>query len=217
MNKSLKVTAELKVSGELALITAAERLFAQHGIAGVPLRQINQAANQKNIAATHYHFGSKEGLVHAVLQHRWARLDQRREELLRRTDQQRDIRFYLESFILPMAEELAPRAGGNNYLRFIQQYERYRGDYDFAKRVSPIGVEIYAQIENLIRYFPKKIRAIRMEYLINIIHSVLATAEHKLEKREISHQDVPLITSNLIDTVAAALTAPLSPKTIGMV
>jgi AcrR family transcriptional regulator len=217
MNKSVKISTEIRVSGELALIYAAERLFAQHGIAGVPLRQINQAANQKNIAAAHYHFGSKDGLVQAVLQHRWARLDQRRKELLLRTNHQRDIRFYLECFILPMAEELAPRPEGNNYLRFIQQYERYRGSYDFAKRVSPVGVEIYARIEDLIRYFPKKIRGMRMEYLINIIHAVLATAEHKLEKEEITHNAVPLIASNLIDTVASTLTAPLSPETIAMI
>ena len=74
-------------SSALALIYAAEKLFAEHGIASVSLRQINQAANHRNIAAAHYHFGSRDGLVKAVLHHRWHRLDRRRREMLQRKSQ----------------------------------------------------------------------------------------------------------------------------------
>jgi AcrR family transcriptional regulator len=201
-------------AGELGLILAAERLFAERGIDGVSLRQVNQAANQKNISAAHYHFGSREGLVEAVLMYRLPRLDTRRGELLRRPGERRDLRFYLEAFIAPLAEELRPRPEGNYYIRFMQQYERYVGNYEFARQISPAGVEIYDGLERLISYLPPEIRRLRILYLINMIHSVLATAEERLGTRRVTHGEIALTASNLMDMVGAALTAPLSAETL---
>ena len=48
---------------------AALRLFAERGIDGVTVRQIAEAAGQKNHAAVGYHFGSKDELVRAVIVH----------------------------------------------------------------------------------------------------------------------------------------------------
>ena len=62
---------------------------------------------------------------------------------------------------------------------------------------------------------PEKVRRLRIGYLINMIHSVLATAEERLAKGEIDHADVPLLAANAMDMFAAALTAPLSAETIG--
>lgn len=200
--------------GETALILAAERLFAERGIEGVALRQVNQAANQKNISAAHYHFGSREGLVQAVLTYRLPNLDRRRGELLHRKSETKDLRFYLEAFIKPLVEELSPREEGNYYLRFIQQYEKYRGNYEFVRSISPSGVEIYAGLERLIYYIPEQIRRLRVGYLINMIHSVLAIAEERLGKGEVSFAEIELIAANAMDMFAAALTAPLSAETI---
>jgi AcrR family transcriptional regulator len=210
MNRTVETTS----TGETALILAAERLFAEGGIEGVALRHINQAANHKNISAAHYHFGSREGLVQAVLAYRLPELDRRRGELLRRNVEAKDVRFYLEAFIAPLAEELAPREEGNYYLRFIQQYEKYQGDYEFARRISPWGVEIYAGLEKLLYYIPEEVRRLRIGHLINMIHSVLGTAEGRLEKGELSHGDIPLIAVNAVDMFAAGLSAPLSAETI---
>lgn len=202
---------------ELALILAAERLFAERGIEAVALRQINQAANQKNMSAAHYHFGSREGLVRAVLEHRWPALDRRRAELLRREGRAKDMRFFLEAFILPLSEELVPRAEGNHYIRFMRQYERQAGDYrEIARELTPAGIEIYAGIEALLGGVPEAVRRLRIGYLINMIHSVLARAEERLSLGEIAPQAVALITANLIDMCAGALTAPLSDETLDL-
>jgi AcrR family transcriptional regulator len=48
---------------KVALIVAAERLFALNTIAGTSLRQIGEAAGQKNSAAVLYHFVSRNGIV----------------------------------------------------------------------------------------------------------------------------------------------------------
>lgn len=200
--------------GETALILAAERLFAERGVEGVSLRQVNQAANQKNNAAAHYHFGSRDGLVDAVLTYRLPELDRRRGELLGRSEP-KGLRFYLEAFIKPLAAQLSRREEGNYYIRFIQQYERYRGgDNAFVRRISPSGVQIYDGLEGQLYYLPEPVRRFRIGHLINVIHSILAAAEERLGRGELSHADVELTVANLTDMVEAALTAPLSAETI---
>ena len=49
------------------LLRAGERLFAERGIHQVRLREINALAGQRNSSALHYHFGSRDGLVEAIL------------------------------------------------------------------------------------------------------------------------------------------------------
>jgi AcrR family transcriptional regulator len=48
------------------ILDAAERLFAQKGFAGTSLRAVTGAAGV-NLASVHYHFGSKDGLVQAIV------------------------------------------------------------------------------------------------------------------------------------------------------
>jgi AcrR family transcriptional regulator len=48
------------------LISVAERLFAERGFAGTTLRNVVSEAGA-NLAAVHYHFGSKEELYRAVV------------------------------------------------------------------------------------------------------------------------------------------------------
>src|SRR5215470_8829481 len=64
------------------LILAAERLFAERGIEGVSLREINLAAKQRNTSAAHYHFGSKDALIDAIFEFRRPEIGRRRDEIL---------------------------------------------------------------------------------------------------------------------------------------
>ena len=59
--------AEQVAATRARLLRAGERLFAEHGIHQVRLREINVLAGQRNSSALHYHFGSREGLVEAIL------------------------------------------------------------------------------------------------------------------------------------------------------
>lgn len=68
------------------ILDVSEQLFAQQGIAGVSLRSITIAA-EVNIAAIHYHFGSKDKLVAALLYRRLREVNQARGELLDALDQ----------------------------------------------------------------------------------------------------------------------------------
>jgi len=55
---------------KVALILAAELLFARDGIEGASLREIAAQAGQRNHHAVQYHFGSRDTLVQAVFDYR---------------------------------------------------------------------------------------------------------------------------------------------------
>jgi AcrR family transcriptional regulator len=63
------------------LLDAAERLFARDGFDAASLRAITREAGT-NLAAVHYHFGSKEGLARAVFARRVGPLNDERLRLL---------------------------------------------------------------------------------------------------------------------------------------
>jgi AcrR family transcriptional regulator len=67
--------------GAMGIITTAERLFAEQGIAAVPLRQIAAAAGLTNLYSVQYHFDDRDGLLRAILEYRLPAIDARRREL----------------------------------------------------------------------------------------------------------------------------------------
>jgi len=84
-----------------ALLDAAEGLFAEHGIQASSLRAITQQAGA-NLAAVHYHFGSKEGLVKAVFSRRIGPLNL--ERLRRLSESTGEVEEVLRAFIEPVFE-----------------------------------------------------------------------------------------------------------------
>src|SRR3954453_20227868 len=64
------------------LKAAAQLLFARYGVDAVTVQQIVSAAGQRNNAALHYHFGSKEELIRQMVVDGAAVLDRRRRDML---------------------------------------------------------------------------------------------------------------------------------------
>jgi AcrR family transcriptional regulator len=70
MVRQSSVTTSESGRGEqtrIRLLEASIQLFARHGIQGVSLRTVMDAAGAKNTAAVHYHFGDREALLKAGL------------------------------------------------------------------------------------------------------------------------------------------------------
>jgi AcrR family transcriptional regulator len=94
------------------LILAAERLFAQHGIEAVPLRDVAVAAGQRNVAATNYYFGDRDSLVRAIFDYRMQDIERQQEErltevLITTTSGERGrVRGLVEAYTIPLVEQL---------------------------------------------------------------------------------------------------------------
>ena len=69
--------AEQVAETRARLLRAGERLFAERGIHQVRLREINALAGQRNSSALHYHFGSRDGLVEAILSEHQTAMDRK--------------------------------------------------------------------------------------------------------------------------------------------
>src|SRR4051794_35642871 len=78
----------ISTSTRARLLDVAEQQFADHGYAGASLRAIISAA-KVNLAAVHYYFRSKEGLLEAVLLRRAGPLNGERLRLLEAIDAKR--------------------------------------------------------------------------------------------------------------------------------
>ena len=77
---SLETDRPAPSSTKAQLLDVAEQLFLAHGL-GVSVRDVTDAAGQ-NGAAIHYHFGSRDGLVGAVIARRAGDLANRRRAAL---------------------------------------------------------------------------------------------------------------------------------------
>jgi AcrR family transcriptional regulator len=63
------------------ILDAAESLFGERGFVGTSLRALTDAAGV-NVASVNYHFGSKEGLLRAVVRRAMASVNADRERML---------------------------------------------------------------------------------------------------------------------------------------
>lgn len=84
------------------ILDQAETLFARHGVDKVSLRAITAAA-EANVAAIHYHFGTKEDLLRAIFIRRMTPLlDQRQKRLEEyKSAQDLDLESLLSAYIQP--------------------------------------------------------------------------------------------------------------------
>src|SRR5690349_11652526 len=70
------------------LIDTAVKLYGQHGIHGISLRQISKAAGSANNYAVQYHFGSAAGLIRAIMEEHIPKLEAMREQMLAEAERQ---------------------------------------------------------------------------------------------------------------------------------
>ncbi|MBA2707809.1 MAG: TetR/AcrR family transcriptional regulator [Gemmatimonadaceae bacterium] len=86
------------------ILATAEKMFAEQGYWGVSLRSITRASGV-NIAAIHYHFGSKQELLERIFEKRCAPMNQERMRLLAECREDADrpplLEQILEAYLRP--------------------------------------------------------------------------------------------------------------------
>ncbi|MFJ9680657.1 TetR/AcrR family transcriptional regulator [Streptomyces sp. NPDC101194] len=102
-------------------MAAAERLFAEQGLVAVSNRQISDAAGLGNNTAVSYHFGSKSGLVRAIMRDHADATEAIRERHLARCATSNDIRDWVGCLVRPSCEHLAELGVPSWHGRFAAQ------------------------------------------------------------------------------------------------
>jgi AcrR family transcriptional regulator len=98
-------------------------VFAEHGLGGVSLREINRAAGAKNAVAVQYHFGDREGIIRAINAKHFPAIDAHRHALLDEYEAQGkdDMRALAAAWVRPLASKLEDTDGGLAYLQIYAE------------------------------------------------------------------------------------------------
>jgi len=111
----------------IRLIKTAEKLFAAQGVDAVSVRAVNAAAGH-GPAAVHYHFGSKEDLLSAVLLDVGARVSQdisARVDELASSDRRPELADVVRALTDPYLELLlSQRVRGVRWIKIVVQVSR---------------------------------------------------------------------------------------------
>ena len=107
------------------ILKTAERLFARDGFDGTTMRRIAAKATV-NLAAMHYHFGSKEALFDAVIQRRQVPMDEQRLQALDELETQAqgrpiDLESLIGALIEPLLEFARNGGRGQDWLRLLMR------------------------------------------------------------------------------------------------
>lgn len=104
-----------------AIMAAAERLYAEHGLSNVSNRQIGEAAGQGNNTAVSYHFGSRATLVRAVMSRHGDAIDVIRTRYVEAAGDSTDLRDWVRCFMRPVTEHNAALGVPSWHARFSVQ------------------------------------------------------------------------------------------------
>jgi AcrR family transcriptional regulator len=198
-------------STRVMLMEVAERLFATRGIEAVTLREIQEAAGQSNTSVIRYHFGSRDGLIRALIAYRQASLGPDRKEMLARMraeGKEADPRAVVWLLVRPLANSIANGEMFAPFLARLAEDPRARSDYwpehvedDFTQE------QLEDVVDAALQDLPERIRRGRTFQLYISLINVLAAAArsgHGISEAQLH---------NYVDTWVGMLTAPVSYET----
>lgn len=198
------------------LVATAERLFAERGIEAVSLRDITNACGA-NSAAIHYHFGSKDQLLRAILEHRAAELGKRRDTYLVEIERSRrpSLRQVVEALVLPTAELVEEdEHGGRYYVGFLAALLERPDTAAVIDDVFGDQMTRYlTALERVLPQLPADVRVMRFAFAKDFINRALAHPDRGVRLWIESHAPTAAahITEHVVDFLVGAFRAPTTP------
>ena len=147
-----------------AILTAAERLFAEHGVFAVSNRQVSEAAGQGNNAAVGYHFGTKTDLVRAIEHKHRVPIEQLRENMVAETlSAADDMRSWVACLVRPLTDHLAALGNPTWYARFAAQVMTDPAYYNIVVKDALTSESLVQVIDGINRCLPELPIDVRVE------------------------------------------------------
>ncbi|WP_280273928.1 TetR/AcrR family transcriptional regulator [Nocardia wallacei] len=206
--------AEQVTTTREAILVAAERLFAERGIASVSNRQVSEAAGQGNNAAVGYHFGAKADLVRAIVRRHHAHTEQLCREMVTRVGESDELRDWVSCLVRPVTEHLAALGNPTWYARFSAQLQPDPVFRDLMSDESLASRSLVRVVDGLQRSLPGLSPELRRER--NSMARLLIV--HTCAERERALADDTLLgrasweetATGLIDAITGLYLAPVT-------
>lgn len=194
------------------LIRAGEEVFAAQGVHGAQLRDIVRLAGQSNPSAVQYHFGSRAGLLDAVMAERQTRTEKMlAAELKQAAD---GLRGLLTALVRAEATELRT-ARGRRCLRLSAQLSHESGVRGRAPHPTLDGTvywDLIGRVENCLTDLADLTEPLRLERLdlaLTLIGAAMADRAGQYLAGATPLTDEPLFLADLVETTTALLRAPV--------
>ncbi len=200
------------------LLDAAARLFAERGVDNVSIAEIVRSAGQRNMSAVHYHFGSRDEILRAVLARHVPVLAERRRQLLARALERppTDARVAAEAIVRPVTEFAQRGWRERAYLKIGSEIS---GAHDRAPTetrtlmAQTAGSDAWSLLRQRCPQVPRDLWRARRELCIVFIGRAAADRARQLDRGgpgDVLSDD--RFVDNLIDMILGAMTAPPSGR-----
>ena len=176
---------EKSVNTKEKILVASEELVARDGFDGVSLRDITAAAGV-NLAAVHYHFGSKDGLVDALITRYIRPINLERLRLLDQIEAEFGerpvpVERVLEAFMRPLVDRLGiPGISAMLFFKMVGRCMSERG-YRMPEALMPVYEQVGTRYVQALR---RSLPEIPEETIYWRMHFVLGAVAHTLAHGE---------------------------------
>lgn len=195
------------------ILSAAERLYAEHGVNAVSNRQVSSAAGQANNFAVGYHFGDKADVVRAIVRKHGAPIEAAREAMVRELEGSNVLRDWVSCLVRPGIDYLDSLGSPTWYARFGAQVMT-----DPALRFIRVdegrhATSMASVIEGLGRCLgdlPASVRRQRGVMVVALLIHTCAEHERALASGAASDGSWQDVANGLIDAVTGLLSAPVT-------
>ncbi len=187
-----RLTSKTQSPSAERLKNEAQRLFATRGIDGVTVRDIANAAGQKNSAAVGYHFGSKEALIRELIVDGAKIIDARRNDRLDALEEAGgtlSIAQIVDILVYPSVN-LAARGETDTYNRFLRMLTMSHNDlfYDaLGGRWNSGYQRCLKHLRNLMPQMNRALQNQRFIFLESYLGGVLSARETRLDDKSRTH------------------------------
>ena len=197
----------LAPSTRLALLRAAERLFAEEGLDAVSLRRISVAAGQRNHSAVNYHFADKKDLINAILDRHFGPIEAGWSVAVPHLIQEghAELRSLVSLLVRPLVAKLDDRDGGCEYILLVAELVTSRTfpiltmPATQAPGIMTLTAALMAHMES----FPPELLPLRMMRFTGALYCSIA--DYRRLQRMGLELDRELFVDDLIDSLVSLL------------
>ncbi|WP_425294969.1 TetR/AcrR family transcriptional regulator [Mycolicibacterium vanbaalenii] len=208
------VRADRATSTQEAILKAAERLYAEHGVFAVSNRQVSEAAGQGNNAAVGYHFGTKTDLVRAIEHKHRGPIEELREQRIADIGDSTQMRDWVAALVCPLTDHLAALGNPTWYARFAAQVMTDPAYHNIVVKdalSSPSLVRVLDGINGCLPDLPVDVRVERNIMGRNLLMHSCADRERLLAQGSpVARPSWQAAATGLIDAIVGLWHAPVT-------
>jgi len=195
------------------ILDAAAELFAEDGFAATSLRHIISKAGV-NLAAIHYHFGTKQDLLDRIILQKISPLNDRRMELLDQFEaeaapEQPSVEKIMEAFLAP-AILMAP---GSGFVKIMARFHSEKTGMDaILRNFQPLLTRYTVALHRALPEMPEAEIAWKVHFMLGSMSLTLLMTPWLSEQA--ASEPAEAIVKRLVTFVTAGFLAPVSLEKI---